>query len=678
MSGTNGKFKSESSTKITLMKFFAVLCIVASGASIYKYINDADGNYNEKNITTNVAYLSQNMLRASSSAIDGNPNAFKTLDISQNRVSEQLNLLLKGGQTSSGLYIPSPKDSIVGQLNTFKDSVNDVVGNVNYVLGEKQDIIELNNSIDKYKATLNKVLNETRVLATSSSLNGSNAQSTLNRMYQNLSNDRVSNFGNSKDMLNSDYLSNQSYIVQVISSYVKEVSSLPGDISRLSDGNKASRDIDTLFNDLQDLNNQAVRISDLLPTQIKAEKYRSQIDILSDRLNSAYDSLNFILRSDAGDINIWLYFSAIFMVIAIIAILVVMRNKEDNVNFGSDKKRVERYKDSLAIVEDRVSSLFSDESINREYLNQMVIPYNNKTVSKILDRLRRFASNFVILNETLTSDLSHLQNSINEPKALIESSKSELEVDKRKIEKIANSVSNVINTSTNTKKIAEEAKLECEENIANTKSGASKIKDTISKMNSVRDTMQGAQKRIKKLSDTSQSIGEITDTIRTIASQIQVISINAAIEATEAGEAGRKFLVVSKEIEKLAEGANTAVKKIDKIVEDILGDAKQTLSAVETSTAEVVEGAFSADVAGDSLKEINFILDRLQTRVVEVYNGAEKELNQLTTVFQDITMLSEKYNTSENNNNKVISGINSIQNRVNEIIRKKQAITYKK
>ena len=94
MSGTNGKFKNESSTKMTLMKFFAVLCIVASGSSIYKYINDADGNYNQKNVTTNVAYLSPNMLRASSSAIDESPSAFKTLDISQNKVSEQLNLLL--------------------------------------------------------------------------------------------------------------------------------------------------------------------------------------------------------------------------------------------------------------------------------------------------------------------------------------------------------------------------------------------------------------------------------------------------------------------------------------------------------------------------------------------------------------------------------------------------------
>lgn len=194
-----------------------------------------------------------------------------------------------------------------------------------------------------------------------------------------------------------------------------------------------------------------------------------------------------------------------------------------------------------------------------------------------------------------------------------------------------------------------------------------KIQDTISKMNSIRDTMQNTQKRVKKLSESSQGIGEITDTIRTIASKIQVISINAAIEATEAGEAGRKFLVVSKEIEKLAEGVNMAVKKIDKMIEDILGDAKQTLAAMDTSTAEVVEGALSADVAGESLKDINFILDRLQNCINEVQKGTEKDLNQLTEVLQELTIINERYDGIENSNDVLNNEINRMDGKISDI-----------
>lgn len=661
------RFKNESGTKNTIMKVFAILCIAASGLSIYKYIDDMDSNYNEKNITTNVAYLSQSMLRASSSAIEGNPNSFKSLSNSQEKASEQLNLLLKGGVSSTGMKVPEPKDSILGQLNTFKDTVNDVINNINYIIGEKQDILDFNASLDKYHTSLNKVLIQIRALSVSPSLNNTNAQVVLNKIYQNLSNDRVTNFGNSKDMLNSDYLTNQNFIIQVISSHVKEMSSLPGEISRLPNATKISRDMDNLFVNMQDLNANAVKVLDLLPSKINAMKYQTQIDGMSDRLNSAYDSLNYILKSDAGDINLWLYFSGIFMVIALFALLVVLRNREDGIVVGNDRERTKRYKDALTTVDENVHGLFSDDSINREYLNKMTIPYSNKTLSKILEKVRRFASTLVMNNDMLTKEISDLHALTNKPKQLVDILKGETENNKRKLEKIANGITNIIHTSTHTKKVVEDAKIESDENINNTKSGSLKIQDTISKMNSIRDTMQNTQKRVKKLSESSQGIGEITDTIRTIASKIQVISINAAIEATEAGEAGRKFLVVSKEIEKLAEGANMAVKKIDKIVEDILGDAKQTLSAMDTSTAEVVEGALSADVAGDSLKDINFILDRLQSCITEVQKGTEKDLNQLTEVLQELTIINERYDGIENSNNILNNEINKMDGKISDI-----------
>lgn len=667
MAAKTTRFKSDGGAKNTIMKIFAIVCIAASGLSIYKYIDDMDSNYNEKNITTNVAYLSQSMLRASSSAIEGNQNSFKTLSTAQDKASEQLNLLLKGGITSNGIKLPEPKDSILGQLNTFKDSVNDVLNNTNYILGEKQDILDFNSSLDKYHASLNKVLIQLRSLSVSSSLNNTNAQSVLSKVYQNLSTDRVTNFGNNKDMLNSDYLTNQNFIIQVISNYVKEMSTLPGEISRLPNATRVSRDMDNLFVDMQDLNTNAVKVLDLLPSKINAMKYQTQIDGMSDRLNSAYDSLNYILKSDASDINIWLYFSGIFMAIAIFALLVVMRNREDNIDMGNDRDRSKRYKDALNTVDENVQGLFSDESINREYLNKMTIPYSNKTLGKILEKIRRFASTLIMNNDMLTKEISELHTLTTKPKQLVDGLKGETENNKRKLEKIASNITNVIHTSTHTKKIVEEAKVESDENISNTKAGSLKIQDTISKMNSIRDTMQNTQKRVKKLSESSQGIGEITDTIRTIASKIQVISINAAIEATEAGEAGRKFLVVSKEIEKLAEGVNMAVKKIDKMIEDILGDAKQTLAAMDTSTAEVVEGALSADVAGESLKDINFILDRLQNCINEVQKGTEKDLNQLTEVLQELTIINERYDGIESSNDVLNNEINKMDGKISDI-----------
>jgi len=666
------KVRPENSTKKMVLKVLAVLCIVASGASIYKYIDDIDGNYNEKNITTNVAYLSQNMLRASSSAIDGNPNAFKSLAASQDRVSEQLNLLLKGGKTLAGINVPAPKDTISNQLNMFKDSVNEISNNISYILNEKEDIIALNDASDKYNTSLNRVLNQIRLLSANPAINGTSVQSVLAKTYQDLSSDRVVNLGSTKDMLNSDYLTNQNQIVQVIALYTKEISALPGDVARLNNSGKASKDTDLLFNYVQELNDNAVRVIDLLPSKINAVKFKSQIDTVSDKLNSAYDSLNYILKSDAGDINVWLYFAIIFVAISLFAFLAVVRLSDDDAVVGTDSSRTKRYRETLKSLSDAVESLFVENAINKEYLNNMTMPYNNQALSKILDRIRRFASNVIFENEELTVEIGGSHALMRESKQLADRLKEGSDGDKRKVEKIANQVESVISNATNTKRVADDVRIEFEENIHNSKAGALKIQDTIAKMNTTRDAIQAASKRVKKLSESTQGIGGMTDSIRSIASKIQVIAINAAIEATEAGEAGRKFLVVSNEIEKLAEGANNAAKTIDKIVEDIVGDAKQTVSKMESSSAEVVESSISAEVAGESLKEINMILERLQSRILEVYKGSEKELAQLTDVLYEITQVNERYEKQELANNDLVSNINKADSKISGILRRRQ------
>lgn len=667
------KVRPENSTKKMVLKVLAVLCIVASGGSIYKYIDDMDGNYNEKNITTNVAYLSQNMLRASSSAIDGNPNAFKSLAASQDRVGEQLSLLLKGGKTIAGITVPAPKDSISNQLNMFKDSVNEISNNITYILNEKEDIIALNDATDKYTSSLNKVLNQIRLLSANPALSGTSIQTVLAKTYQDLSSDRVVNLGSTKDMLNSDYLTNQNQIVQVIALYTKEISALPGDVARLNNAAKASKDTDTLFNYVQELNDNSVRVIDLLPSKINAMKFKSQIDTASDKLNSAYDSLNYILKSDAGDINVWLYFAIIFVAISLFAFLAVVRLSDDDAVIGTDPSRTKKYKETINSLSKTIELLFEGNSINKEYLNNMTMPYNNQTLSKILDRIRRFSSNVVFENEELTGEIGKSYTFMRESKQLADKLKEGSEDDKRKVEKIANEVESVISSANNTKRAAEDIKSEFEENIENSRTGALKIQDTISKMNMTRDTIQATSKRIKKLSESTQGIGGMTDNIREIASRIQVIAINAAIEATEAGEAGKKLLVVSSEIEKLAEGANNAAKTIDKIVEDIVGDAKQTVSKMESSSADVVESSMSAEAAGESLKEINLILERLQGRILEVYKGSEKELTQLTEVLNEITLVNERHEKQEAMNDDLVSNITKADNKISGILRKRQA-----
>lgn len=141
--------------------------------------------------------------------------------------------------------------------------------------------------------------------------------------------------------------------------------------------------------------------------------------------------------------------------------------------------------------------------------------------------------------------------------------------------------------------------------------GQAAVRDAISGMDEIRAQIQETGKRIKRLGESSQEIGEIVELISGITEQTNVLAINAAIQAASAGEAGRGFSVVAEEVQRLAERSAEATRQIGTIVKTIQADTQDTVAAMEKSTRGVVEGARLSDAAGRTLAEIGEVSRRL-------------------------------------------------------------------
>ncbi|MCK5718343.1 MAG: methyl-accepting chemotaxis protein, partial [Thiomargarita sp.] len=148
--------------------------------------------------------------------------------------------------------------------------------------------------------------------------------------------------------------------------------------------------------------------------------------------------------------------------------------------------------------------------------------------------------------------------------------------------------------------------------------GAKAVRDTITGMDAIREQVQETSKRIKRLGESAQEIGDIVGLIDDIADQTNILALNAAIQAAMAGEAGRGFAVVADEIQRLAERSGNATKQIDALVKTIQGDTNEAVSSMEQSTSGVVSGALLAEKAGSSLAEIEKVSVQLAGQIENI------------------------------------------------------------
>ena len=163
--------------------------------------------------------------------------------------------------------------------------------------------------------------------------------------------------------------------------------------------------------------------------------------------------------------------------------------------------------------------------------------------------------------------------------------------------------------------------------------GAGVVRNTITSMDEIRDSIQETSKRIKRLGESSQEIGDIVGLITEIADQTNILALNAAIQASTAGEAGRGFAVVADEVQRLAERSGNATKQIEGLVNAIQADTNEAVKSMETSTAGVVNGAKMAEESGVALHEIEEVSVELSNMIRGISDSAKTQ----SSVAQDVT-----------------------------------------
>ncbi|MGJ7518186.1 methyl-accepting chemotaxis protein [Pseudomonas baetica] len=178
------------------------------------------------------------------------------------------------------------------------------------------------------------------------------------------------------------------------------------------------------------------------------------------------------------------------------------------------------------------------------------------------------------------------------------------------------------------------------------------VHNTIHGMDNIREQIQDTAKRIKRLGESSQEIGDIVSLIDDIADQTNILALNAAIQASMAGDAGRGFAVVADEVQRLAERSSAATRQIETLVRAIQTDTNEAVISMEQTTTEVVRGARLAQDAGVALEEIEGVSKTLAALIQSISNAAQQQtssagqISLTMNVIQQITTQTSSGSTA--------------------------------
>ena len=179
--------------------------------------------------------------------------------------------------------------------------------------------------------------------------------------------------------------------------------------------------------------------------------------------------------------------------------------------------------------------------------------------------------------------------------------------------------------------------------------GQEAVSSTLQGMQEIRNTAQETAQRVQALTARSEEIQQIVDSISHIASQTNLLSLHASIEAAGAGEAGSRFAIVAEEVRQLADESNTAAGRIAALIAGIQAEIREVSQSMQQNAAQVEQGFMVAGQAGERLRQIGEISEASAQLAQDMSQAAGEQVSgvqQMGQSVQQIAQIAEHSQTS--------------------------------
>ena len=175
--------------------------------------------------------------------------------------------------------------------------------------------------------------------------------------------------------------------------------------------------------------------------------------------------------------------------------------------------------------------------------------------------------------------------------------------------------------------------------------GLRAVADTAKAMDAIREQAEAVAGNIVALSEKTQAIGDIIETVNDISERTHLLALNAAIEAAAAGESGRSFAVVAAEMKQLADQAKGATVQVRGILGEIQRGINTSVMLTEEAVKRAATGKTRSDTTHRTIEEISArVEENVQTfqQIVASTNQQQLGIEQVMGALQNIRQASQQ------------------------------------
>jgi methyl-accepting chemotaxis protein len=201
--------------------------------------------------------------------------------------------------------------------------------------------------------------------------------------------------------------------------------------------------------------------------------------------------------------------------------------------------------------------------------------------------------------------------------------------------------------------------------------GRRSVEESIAGMGRIQGQMVAIADSIVRLSEQSQTIGEIIATVNDLAEQSNLLAVNAAIEAAKAGEQGKGFAVVAQEVKSLAEQSKEATSQVRAILSDIQKATNAAVLATEQGNKAVEAGVRQSQEASEAIRQMGESIDESAQAALMISASSQQQLtgmDQVAQAMENIRQASEQNVDGMRQVEQTVQGLHDLGQKLKELV----------